>query len=80
MGREFRVEKLADEFGQYELYLKCESCLHERHTTPHLLAKICGWDARLTDVVRRLRCSVCGKHQCTARAVPVMPPRGYKSH
>jgi hypothetical protein len=47
MGKDFHVERLADEFGQYELYPKCESCLHERSTTPHLLAKICGWDANV---------------------------------
>ena len=80
MAKDFHVEKLADEFGQYVLYLKCESCLHERRTTPHLLAKLCGWDAKLADVARRLRCSVCGKRKCVARAVPMTPPRGYKSH
>ena len=47
MAREFKVEKLSDEFGQYVLFLKCESCLHERRTTPHMLANVCGWDARL---------------------------------
>ena len=80
MGKDFHIEKLADEFGQYELHLKCESCLHERRTTPHLLANLCGWDAKLVEVARRLRCSVCGQKKCTARAVPVTPPRGYKSH
>ena len=80
MAKDFDVDKLADEFGQYVLYLKCESCLHERRTTPHLLANLCGWDAKLADVARRLRCSVCGKRKCTARAVPMTPQRGYKSH
>jgi hypothetical protein len=70
MGKDFRIEKLADEFGQYILYLKCESCLHERRTTPNMLAKLCGWDANLSDVARRLRCSICGQKKCTARAVP----------
>jgi len=80
MAKNFQIEKLADEFGQYELYLKCESHLHERRTTPHLLANLCGRDAKLIDVARRLRCSVCGQKKCTARAVPTAPPRGYKSH
>ncbi|MDB6042433.1 MAG: hypothetical protein JWM63_984 [Gammaproteobacteria bacterium] len=80
MGNDFQIEKLADEFGQYVLYRKCESCLNERRNTPHLLAKLCGWDAKLTDVVRRLRCSICGQKKCAARAVPMTPPRGYKSH
>jgi hypothetical protein len=80
MPQEFRIEKLSDEFGQYELILKCESCLRERRTTPHMVANICGWDARLVDVARRMRCSICGKKECTARAVPMTKPRGYKSH
>jgi hypothetical protein len=79
MPRDFHVEKLSDEFGQYELWLKCESCLHERRASPHTLAKLCGWDARLENVMRRMRCSICGKKKCTARAVPITVPRGYKS-
>jgi hypothetical protein len=59
--QEFRIEKLLDEFGQYELILKCESSLRERRATPHMVANICGWDARLEDVARRMRCSICGK-------------------
>jgi hypothetical protein len=80
MERDFHIRKLADEFGQYVLYLKCESCLHERRTTPHMLANLCGWNANLADVVRRLRCSICGQKKCAARAVPITPPRGYKKH
>jgi hypothetical protein len=78
--RDLKIKKLSDEFGQYVLILKCGSCLHERHTTPHLLANLCGWDASLEDVARRMRCSVCGKKQCPARAIPPTAPRGYKSH
>jgi len=52
------------------------SCLRERHTTPHLLARLCRWDATLDDVARRVRCSVCGEKQCTARAVPMITPCG----
>ena len=70
MRRGFRIEKLSDEFGQYDLILKCEACEHERRTTPHMLANICGWDARLEDVTRRLRCSKCGERRCVARALP----------
>jgi hypothetical protein len=77
--RDLKITKLGDEFGQYELILKCGSCLRERHTTPHLLANICGWDAKLEDVARRMRCSVCGAKKCTARALPVTVPRGYKT-
>jgi hypothetical protein len=54
MGKEFRVEKLADEFGQYELYLKCDSCLHERRTTP----PSAGQDLRMERETCRRRTSV----------------------
>ena len=78
--RDLVITKLSDEFGQYTLVLSCGSCLRERRCTPDLLAKLCGWDAKLDDVARRMRCSVCGAKKCTARAVAMTPPRGYKSH
>jgi hypothetical protein len=62
------------------LILRCEACGHERRTVPRTLAGICGWDARLKDVTRRLRCSKCGERKCTARALPPISPRGYKSY
>jgi hypothetical protein len=80
MRRTFKVDKLSDEFGQYDLLLKCGACGHERRIAPRTLANFCGWDARLEDVARRLRCSKCGKQQCSARAVEVTAPRGHKSH
>jgi hypothetical protein len=61
-------KKWADEFGQYNLHLKCKSCLHERCNTPNMLAILCEWDAKLADVARPLRCSVCGQKKCVARA------------
>jgi hypothetical protein len=76
----FKLEKLSDEFGQYVLILKCGCCLRERCTTPNMIAHIMGWDAKLVDVARRMRCSTCGARQCSARAVPVTVPRGNKSH
>jgi hypothetical protein len=78
--RDLEIKLLRDEFGQYELQLKCESCLHERRASPHTLAKFCGWDAKLEDVVRRMRCSKCGERKCSARVTTLSPPRGYKSH
>lgn len=80
MRRGFKIDKLSDEFGQYDLILKCGVCGHERRTTPHTLANFCGWDARLEDVTCRLRCSKCGERKCMARALPPITPRGYKSH
>jgi translation initiation factor 2 beta subunit (eIF-2beta)/eIF-5 len=79
MGREFHIDKLSDEFGQYLLILKCDACGHERSSDPHTLGRLCGWDAKLADVARRMRCSKCGKKNCTLRAIPLTRPRGYKS-
>ena len=77
---EFKIEKLSDEFGQYELVLTCGACGHERWAQPRTLATLCGWDTPVEAVITRLRCSKCGKKRCQARAVPLTVPRGYKSH
>jgi hypothetical protein len=79
MRREFRIEKLSDEFGQHTLVLKCAACGHERTAEPHTLGRLCGWDARLEDVAKRMRCSKCGKKDCQLRAFPLKKPRGYSS-
>ena len=57
MSADFQIEKLSDEFGQYTLVLKCAECGHERNAEPLTLGRLCGWDARLEDVAKRLRCS-----------------------
>ena len=75
----FQVDKLSDEFGQYTLVLTCGKCGHERTAQPHTLGRLCGWDAKLEEVVRRLRCSKCGAKQCSWRAFPPRKPRGYTS-
>jgi hypothetical protein len=75
----FRVEKLSDEFGQYLLLLECACCGHKRQANPQTLARVFGWDMTLETVATRLRCSKCGKRQCSARAVPASRPRGYSS-
>jgi len=77
--RDLHIEKLSDEFGQYLIYVKCQ-CGHIRRCHPHTLAAFAGWDARLEDVVRRLRCSKCTQKHCVARTVALTTPRGYKSH
>jgi hypothetical protein len=77
--RDLKIELLSDEFGQYEILLTC-LCGHTRRCMPHTLAAFAGWDAKLNDVVRRLRCSKCDKKRCTARTFALTKPRGYKSH
>jgi hypothetical protein len=79
MAREFQIDKLSDEFGQYTLILKCDQCGHERITQPTTLGRLCGWDAKLIDVAKRMRCSKCDAKQCSLRAVPPRKPRGYQS-
>ncbi len=68
MSTGFHVDKLSDEFGQYTLVLKCAECGHERKAEPLTLGRLCGWDARLEDVAKRMRCSRCGKKRCTLKA------------
>jgi hypothetical protein len=75
MPRDLRIEKLSDEFGQYEILLTCR-CGHTRRVFPRTLAGIAGWDARMVDVVKRLRCAKCGERGCEAKAVPLVAPRG----
>jgi hypothetical protein len=58
------VVKLSDHFGQYVLTLKCE-CGHTRTAQPQTLAALAGWDALHADVVKRLRCSQCGRRLCS---------------
>jgi hypothetical protein len=76
MRRDFKVQRLSDEFGQYVLMMKCAGCAHERRAHPNLLARFCGWDAKLVDLEKRLRCSKCGKKCCNIRAIELQKPRG----
>lgn len=79
MSNGFQIDKLSDEFGQYTLVLKCAECGHERKAEPLTLGRLCGWDARLTDVAKRMRCSKCGKKRCSLKAFPPKKPRGYSA-
>jgi rRNA maturation protein Nop10 len=79
MSSGFHIDKLSDEFGQYTLVMKCAECGHERKAEPPALGRLCGWDARLEDVAKRMRCSKCGKKRCTLKAFPPKKPRGYSA-
>lgn len=79
MSSGFHIDKLSDEFGQYTLVLKCAECGHERKAEPQTLGRLCGWDARLADVAKRMRCSKCGKKRCSLQAFPPKKPRGYSA-
>ena len=64
-----KIERLSDNFGQYVITLVC-SCGHTRRASPRTLAEIAGWDAKLEEVVKRMRCSRCGKRSCHASVRP----------
>ena len=59
MRRPLTVTKLSDRFGDYTLIMTCRRCKHARHSDPHAIAKILGWETPLTVVATRLRCSNC---------------------
>jgi hypothetical protein len=69
------VVKLSDHFGRCILTLKRE-CSHTRIAQPQTLARLTGWDALLADVVKRVRCSQCGKRRCSAMVRPEMKRDG----
>src|SRR5215831_7681421 len=43
-----------------ELWLRCHACRHVGVIRPAVLAKVVGYDRKLTDLRRRLRCTKCG--------------------
>jgi hypothetical protein len=76
--RDLKIEKLSDEFGQYTVHLECP-CGRTRRCAPNALAAFAGgWDARLADVVKGLRCSKCNQKRCTARVIELTRPRGLR--
>lgn len=44
--------------------------IETRTAQPRTLASLAVWDALLVDVLKRLRCSQCGKRQCSATVRP----------
>lgn len=77
MPRELKIERLDDEFGQYLLILSCP-CGHVRECEPRSLANFAGWHVRIDDLVRRMRCSICGRKTCSARPVALVKSRGWQ--
>jgi hypothetical protein len=65
----FTVVKLSDHFGQYVLTIVCP-CGHTRTANPETLARFAGWDATLSEVIKRMRCSKCGAHDCRVTVRP----------
>jgi hypothetical protein len=55
-----KVQQLSDYEGRFLLSVQCVACKHERAIRATSLAHRMGKAARVTDVVRRMRCSKCG--------------------
>jgi Zn finger protein HypA/HybF involved in hydrogenase expression len=53
------IRKLSDHFGDYVIDVRCRKCAHQREVTPHVLARIFGWNADFRKVTARFRCSKC---------------------
>jgi hypothetical protein len=62
-----------------ELAMATDPKINKLSDKTHALARLCGWDTGIDQVVRRLRCSKCGKKQCTWRAYLPTKPRGHSS-
>jgi hypothetical protein len=74
------IKKLNDRFADYDLTIRCKHCRHERQTEPHMLAKLLGWDTKLTDIAKRMRCSKCNSRgECELIARPHTSRRNPKN-
>lgn len=74
------IKKLNDHFGQYAIHVQCRACKHGREVLPVALARIFGWDAEFAVIVRRMRCSKCGKREAEVTIGFDKKPRGWASH
>jgi hypothetical protein len=74
------VKKLNDHFGQYAIHVRCKSCNHGREIQPVALARIFGWDAELSVILRRMRCSKCGRREPDATIGFDRKPKGWINH
>jgi hypothetical protein len=46
------------------LFARCTSCSHSRRLRPMSLAAKYGWEIRMEEIARRLRCIACGSRDC----------------
>jgi hypothetical protein len=73
------IKQLNDHLGRYVIQVQCRGCAHEREIRPVALARIVGWDAELSRVIPRMRCSQCGKKNCDVRIGFDVKPRRWNS-
>ncbi len=66
-----KVQRLGDYEGMFVLSVSCTTCKHERPIAADVLARLAGRDARVADVVRRLRCSKCGERQVDVQVIGI---------
>jgi hypothetical protein len=64
MYRPAKNSKLSDWRRDYALVIACLKCKHVRRSDPAAIAKLLGWEALLTGVAARLRCSNCYAKEC----------------
>src|SRR6266404_8878854 len=66
MVKDFHIEKFGDEFRPVRSFPQVRFLFTRAPHNVSQLPNLCGWDAKLADVVPRLQRSVCGKRKCTA--------------
>lgn len=66
------AETLGDLLVKQEyLWLRCEGCRHVAVLHPQTMTELVGYDYKLTDLRRRLKCAKCGaKRVLIGAAVP----------
>jgi hypothetical protein len=53
----------------YRLHAYCQACQHDAILSPLKLAQASGWDIRIDDLRKALRCSNCGSREAMMSAV-----------
>jgi hypothetical protein len=66
-----KVRTLSDYEGMFVLSVCCKACKHERAIPAKSLANRVGTNARVADVVKRMRCSQCNSRQVEAAVVGI---------
>jgi hypothetical protein len=74
------IKQLNDQLGRYVIHVQCRVCSHARDIRPLVLARICGWDAELSRVIPRMRCSQGGKKNCDVKIGFDAKPRRWNTH
>jgi len=74
-NRDVHIQKLSDEFGFYQLSIRCRPCGHTTVASPHTLARRFGWQCSLLTLQKHLVCAQCGQRAAEITAIPETPSR-----